>query len=60
MDSSYGHTVVAYYIEWVTTSWTHTICPRSSDPFNIVNYYIKWVTTTSNLLYKMGHYFLDI
>ena len=26
-----------------------TICPRSSDPFNIVTYYIK-----------RGHYFLDI
>ena len=22
-----------------------TICPRSSDPFNIATYYIKWVTT---------------
>ena len=21
-----------------------TVCPRSSDPFNIVTYYINWVT----------------
>ena len=27
----------------------HTVCPRSSDPI-----------LCSNLLYKMGHYFLDI
>ena len=23
-----------------------TVCPRSSDPFNIVPYYINWVTTS--------------
>ena len=23
-----------------------TVCPRSSDPFQIVTYYIKWVTTS--------------
>jgi len=23
-----------------------TVCPRSSDPFDIVSYYIKWVTTS--------------
>ena len=29
----------------VTTN-IHTICLRSSDPFNIVTYHIKWVTTS--------------
>ena len=24
-----------------------TVCPRSSDQFNIVSYYIKWGTTSS-------------
>ena len=32
-----------YLIKWFLT----TVCPRSSDPFDIVT-----------LLYKMGHYFL--
>ena len=35
-----------YIIYIVTTSWTHTVCPRGSDPFNIVTYCIKWVTTS--------------
>ena len=25
---------------------SHTLCPRSSDPFYIVTYHIKWVTTS--------------
>ena len=42
--------IVSYYIKWVTNSWTYsTVCPGSSDPFYI-----------ASLLYKMGHYFLDI
>ena len=24
----------------------NTVCPRSSDPFNLITYYIKWVTTS--------------
>ena len=33
-----------------------TICPRSSDPFNIVTYFIKWVTTswTDSILVEKG------
>ena len=30
-----------------------TVCPRSSDPFDVVTYYMKWVTTSwtySNIL----------
>ena len=23
-----------------------TVCPGSSDPFNVVIYYIKWITTS--------------
>ena len=36
---------------WWVSIWTeiYTICPRSSDPFY-----------KESLLYKMGHYFLDI
>ena len=45
--------IIIFYIElfykWVTTFWTYTVCPGSSDPFDI-----------ASLLYKMGHYFLDI
>ena len=40
-----------------------TVCPRSSDPFYIVSYFIKWDNiswTYSTVLYKTGHYFLDI
>ena len=33
----------------ICTMKEHTVCPRSSVPFYVVN-----------LLYKMGHYFLDI
>ena len=33
----------------VSRQEVHTVCPRSSDPFYI-----------ASLLYKMGHYFLDI
>ena len=41
--------IASYYIKWVTTYWTHCICPRIS--------YL--VILFSNLLYKMGNYFLD-
>ena len=41
--------IVTNCIIWVKTYGTYTMCPRSSDPFYIVF-----------LLYKTGHYFLDI
>ena len=28
------------------SSYNHTVCPRSSDPFYIVSYDMKWVTTS--------------
>ena len=50
LDTQY---VVRYYMKWVTKyvvsyyiKWVNTICPGSSDPFNIESYYIKWVTTS--------------
>ena len=29
-----------------------TVCPGSSDPFNIVNYYIKWVLLLGHTVRK--------
>ena len=43
-------TVYCKYNNDLTSEMLHfssksTVCPGSSDPFDIVSYYIKWVTT---------------
>ena len=38
--------MVSDYINWVTTSWTHSIRPRSLYPFCIVINYINRVKTS--------------
>ena len=61
--------ICKYFFMWFLTYCTwiriRTVCPRSSDPFNIVTYYIKWVTTSwtystliliiFNILFKHNH-----
>ena len=41
-------------------SGVFTVCPGSSDPFNIIGYYIKWVTTSWTysiiIVCKLGNY----
>ena len=46
--------ILLVIVLYVRQGWRHliqretscTVCPGSSDPFDIVSYYIKWVTTS--------------